>query len=176
MWVKTQELEDGYIHDTDEKITVEGLNKSSAKLHPAGTVLLAMYGATIGKLGILASPATCNQACCALIPKRSQFGPEYIFLSLLNRRKDIISLRMGAAQQNISQEVIKSFPLLCPKEDVMASFNHTVHPLLALIGVIQKKNTNLRNTRDFLLPKLISGEVLVESADEATAELVEQTA
>jgi type I restriction enzyme S subunit len=132
-----------------------------------------MYGATIGKLGILGSAATCNQACCALIPKQAHFGPEYIFLALLNRRADILALRMGAAQQNISQEVIKAFPLLCPMGDVMAHFNRTVAPLMTLIGLLQAKNSNLRTTRDLLLPKLISGELPVETADDAAAEFME---
>jgi type I restriction enzyme S subunit len=171
-WVKTQELQDGFIHNTDEKITEEGLKNSSAKLHPPGAVLMAMYGATIGKLGMLALPATCNQACCALTPKEPHFGSEYIFLALLNRRPDILALRMGAAQQNISQEVIKAFPLMRPNTDVMDRFNETVKPLMALIGLLQAKNSNLRTTRDLLLPKLISGEIPVEAA----AELVEQTA
>ena len=171
-WVKTQELQDGFIHNTDEKITEEGLKNSSAKLHPPGAVLMAMYGATIGKLGMLALPATCNQACCALTPKEPHFGSEYIFLALLNRRTDILALRMGAAQQNISQEVIKAFPLMRPNTDVMDRFNETVKPLMALIGLLQAKNSNLRTTRDLLLPKLISGEIPVEAA----AELVEQTA
>jgi type I restriction enzyme S subunit len=171
-WVKTQELQDGFILDADEKITHEGLKNSSAKLHPPGTVLMAMYGATIGKLGILVTEATCNQACCAMIPKEPHFGREYLFLTLLNRRSDILALRMGAAQQNISQEVIKVFPLLCPTPDVMACFTRTVAPVMALVGLLQAKTANLLTTRDFLLPKLISGEIPVEAA----AELVDQPA
>jgi len=133
---------------------------------------MAMYGATIGKLGILAKAATCNQACCALIAKRPNFGPEYIFLALSIRRSDILALRMGAAQQNISQEVIKAFPLLCPTDDVMERFNRLVAPAMKLIGLLQAKNSILRTTRDMLLPKLISGEIPVRAADDTAAELI----
>jgi len=175
-WVKTQELADGFIHDADEKITKEGLKNSSAKLHPAGAVLMAMYGATIGKLGILRLAATCNQACCAMVAKQPNLGAEYLFLALLIRRSDILALRMGAAQQNISQEVIKAFPLLCPNDEVMVPFNNIVAPLMTLIGILQSKNLNLRTTRDLLLPKLISGEIPVEASDDHAAELMEQTA
>jgi type I restriction enzyme S subunit len=175
-WVKTQELHDGFVHDSDEKITADGLKNSSAKLHPAGTVLMAMYGATIGKLGILSAEATCNQACCAMTPKRLHFGSEYLFLTLVSRRTDILSLRMGAAQQNISQEVIKDFPLLCPESDVMACFTKKIESLFILIGVLQAKNANLRTTRDLLLPKLISGEIPVEAAEETASEIIEATA
>ena len=64
MWVKTKELMDGFIFDTEEKITQEAINKSSAKIVPEASILLAMYGATIGKLGIASKELSCNQACC----------------------------------------------------------------------------------------------------------------
>ena len=67
LWVKTQELKDSYIIDTDEKITDEAIKKSSAKIIPNGSLLLAMYGATIGKLGIANCDLTCNQACCVFL-------------------------------------------------------------------------------------------------------------
>jgi type I restriction enzyme, S subunit len=69
-WVKTKELMDGFIFETEEAITSEAVEKSSAKKLPAGTILLAMYGATVGMLGILGREMACNQACCALISKR----------------------------------------------------------------------------------------------------------
>jgi type I restriction enzyme S subunit len=71
-WLKTQEMNDGYVFSSGEKITEEGLKGSSAKLFPKNTVVVAMYGATIGKLCILASPSTTNQACCALLPKHDE--------------------------------------------------------------------------------------------------------
>ena len=66
-WLKTGDLNDGLISDIPESITEEAVANSSAKINPAGSVLIAMYGATIGKLGILTFPATTNQACCACI-------------------------------------------------------------------------------------------------------------
>src|SRR5690606_40287303 len=66
-WVKTGELKDSYIFDTEEKITESAIRGSSAKKLPVGTVLMAMYGATVGALGMLGREATCNQACCAMI-------------------------------------------------------------------------------------------------------------
>lgn len=175
-WVKTQELLDCFIQDTDEKITEEGLKNSSAKLYPEGTVLMAMYGATIGKLGVLATEATCNQASCAMLPKAPGFGPEFLYLTLLTRRTDILALRMGAAQQNISQEVIKAFPILRPETSVITAFTDKVTSIFRLIAVLQAKNRNLRTTRDLLLPKLISGEIPVGAADETAVELTEEIA
>jgi type I restriction enzyme S subunit len=172
-WVKTKELTDGFLTDTEEKITESGLKYSSAKLFPPATVLMAMYGATIGKLAILSMPASCNQACCAMTPYVSPFGAEFLFLTLKHRRNDIIGLRMGAAQQNISQEVIRRIRILRPSADVVQSFNCLAAPLFDEVCVLSKKNINLRTTRDLLLPKLVSGEVSVEQFEtEAVAQTV----
>ncbi|WP_290017500.1 restriction endonuclease subunit S, partial [uncultured Alistipes sp.] len=66
-WLKTGDLNDGYIYDISESITDKALSETSVKLNPTGSVLIAMYGATIGKIGILTFPATTNQACCACV-------------------------------------------------------------------------------------------------------------
>jgi type I restriction enzyme, S subunit len=164
-WVKTKELTDSFIIDTEEKITESGLKHSSAKVFPPRTVLMAMYGATIGKLGMLTTAATCNQACCAISNDREPFGPEYIFLTLKHKRADIVGLRMGAAQQNISQEVIRSIRMLRPRDEVISSFNQLVVVIFDELRVLIQKSINLQSTRDLLLPKLISGEVNVEQVE-----------
>ena len=79
LWVKTQELKDSYIIDTDEKITDEAIKKSSAKIIPNGSLLLAMYGATIGKLGIANCDLTCNQACCVFLFENDIWKREYLY-------------------------------------------------------------------------------------------------
>jgi type I restriction enzyme S subunit len=157
-WLKTRELNDGFILGTEEKITELGLRKSSAKLFPPNTVIMAMYGATIGKLGILAQSAATNQACCAIMPRNGVFRHAYVFFYLLQNREKLISLGMGAAQQNISQQVIKKFEMLKPTNEIVQEFNSIVDPILESIRVLQAKNANLRQTRDLLLPRLISGE------------------
>ncbi|MBI1791144.1 MAG: restriction endonuclease subunit S [Acidobacteria bacterium] len=68
-WVQTGDLNDDWLSATAKTITEKGLRQSTARLYPAKTLLMAMYGATIGKLGILQFPATVNQACCALVPR-----------------------------------------------------------------------------------------------------------
>ncbi|MEM3486586.1 MAG: restriction endonuclease subunit S, partial [Candidatus Methanomethyliaceae archaeon] len=113
-WVKSTELLDCYIDDTEEHITDSAVQYSSAKILPKNTVLVALYGATVGKLGILRREAACNQACCALLvnPRKADF--RYIFYQLLLHRKQLKNLAVGAAQQNISGELIKSFELPFP--------------------------------------------------------------
>ncbi len=170
-WAKTKELNDNFLFKTEEKITDIGLQKSSAKIFPENTVIMAMYGATIGKLAILAQPASTNQACCAIIKINDLFQHHYIFSFLLVNREKIFSLGAGAAQQNISQTVIQKMKILKPSNTIMKMFNEFVAPNFEHIKSLQLKNRNLRRNRDLLLPKLISGEVDVSSLDITTGEL-----
>jgi type I restriction enzyme S subunit len=73
LWVKSGELNDNFIYDTKEKITDEAIKKSSAKLFPKETILMAMYGATVGKTAILKNAATTNQAICGIYPNNGIF-------------------------------------------------------------------------------------------------------
>ena len=104
-WLKTGDLTDGYVSSTPETITELALAKTSVRLNPVGSVLMAMYGATIGKLGILKIAATTNQACCACIPHDGVWN-KYLFYYLMARRKDFVKMGEGGAQPNISKEKI----------------------------------------------------------------------
>ena len=116
-WLKTGDLNDGYIYNVPESITNDGFNHSSVRLNPKGSVLMAMYGATIGKLGILDIPATTNQACCACICSPFIFN-KYLFYYLLSRRKAFIEMGAGGAQPNISKEkIVMSCMPLPPLEE-----------------------------------------------------------
>ena len=116
-WVKTKELEDGYIQQTEESITHDAINNSSAKILPGGTILLAMYGATVGMLGITQGEMACNQACCALITDSETLDKDFLFYFLLSNRKNLINLATGAAQQNISGALIKEIAV--PRPDII---------------------------------------------------------
>lgn len=114
LWVKTKELADGWIDDTEERITDAALRDSSAKLLPPGTVLLAMYGATVGKLGILRTTAACNQACAALVSDPAKTDARFLFYALLAQRAKLQSRAVGSAQQNLSGALVKRFEVPCP--------------------------------------------------------------
>lgn len=111
-WIKTGELNDDYIFETEEHITQEAIFHSSAKLFPLHTVVIAMYGATIGKVAILGIPATTNQACACGIANTST-NYKYLFYYARSQKDDFIKKGKGGAQPNISQEIIKfhEFPL-----------------------------------------------------------------
>lgn len=104
-WLKTGDLTDGYIVEIPESISQKALENTSVKLNPTGSILMAMYGATIGKLGILTYPATTNQACCACKPVNG-IEPLYLFYFLMSQRTAFIKRGEGGAQPNISKEKI----------------------------------------------------------------------
>ncbi|WP_349818068.1 MULTISPECIES: restriction endonuclease subunit S [Clostridium] len=116
-WLKTGELKDGYINSAEEFITEEALNKTSVKLNKVGSVLIAMYGATIGRLGILNIEATTNQACCACNTFTGIYN-KYLFYYLLSQREELKSKSEGGAQPNISKEkIIRHLMTLPPLEE-----------------------------------------------------------
>ena len=100
---------DSIIRGAEEHITNDGLKNSSAKIFPSGTLLIAMYGATVGKTGILGIQATTNQAICAIFPTGNAFLPKFLMYCLILRRGDLLKERYGGAQPNISQTLIRSF-------------------------------------------------------------------
>ena len=103
-WLKTGDLNDGYIEYIPEKISLIALKKTSVRLNPTGSVLIAMYGATIGKVGILTFPSTTNQACCACFP--IEIYNEYLFYFLMSQKTAFVKRGEGGAQPNISKEKI----------------------------------------------------------------------
>lgn len=113
-WLKTKELRDAAVFDTEEKITGEALDKSSCKLLPEGTVVMAMYGATVGKLGLLGREMTTNQACCAMVVNPDLLDNRYLFYWLKNNRGQIQDLSNGAAQQNLSVGTIGALEVAAP--------------------------------------------------------------
>ncbi len=98
-WAKSGELNDNRINKIKESITEEGLKNSSAKYVEIGTLLIAMYGATAGKVGIAKSKFTINQAICAIVPNNS-FDAEFYFYYLIYIRNKLLSQRFGGAQPN----------------------------------------------------------------------------
>lgn len=114
-WVKTAEVKDSIIFDTEEKITETALKNSSARLYPKESIIIAMYGHTRGKTALLGIPATTNQACAVLHDlKTSSILPEYLWLYMQSQFERIRTLAVGSAQPNLNAQMIKSYPLILP--------------------------------------------------------------
>ncbi len=112
-WLKTGDLNDNFIEKVPEFVSDLALQDCSLRLNPVGSVLIAMYGATIGKLGILRVPMTTNQACCACVPFDGLFNL-YLFYFLMANKARFVSQGAGGAQPNISKEKIIRFPMPLP--------------------------------------------------------------
>lgn len=136
-WLKTGDLNDGYITHIPEYITEKALNETSVKLNPTGSVLIAMYGATIGKIGILTFPATTNQACCAC-EVFNGIDREFIFLFLLSHREEFIKMGGGGAQPNISKEKIINTYIPLPPFTEQQRIINAVNKIFAQLDTIMK--------------------------------------
>ena len=112
-WVKSGELDKGVIFDTEEKISEEAIKNSSAKIFPKGTLLIALYGATIGKLAFLGVDAATNQAICGIY-KNDNIDSYFLYYFLLYKRPNLISQGAGGAQPNISQTILKKLEFPFP--------------------------------------------------------------
>lgn len=143
-WVKTGELNNSYIYDTEEHISDDALQQSSAKLFPRNSILLAMYGATIGKVAILGVEAATNQACaCAQCNENIYF--KYVFYYLISQKKQFINKGQGGAQPNISQEIIKPYVFPLPP---LAEQQRIVGRIESIFAKLDEGKENLQNVLD----------------------------
>ena len=160
-WLKTGDLNDGYIKYIPESISHLALEKTSVRLNETGSVLIAMYGATIGKVGILTFPATTNQACCACLP--IEIYNEYLFYFLMSQKSAFVKRGEGGAQPNISKEKIIS--TLMPLPSITEQYRivtkiKKVLPLVEQYEVAYSEVNSLNNSFPDLLKKSILQEAV----------------
>lgn len=153
-WVKTKELNDWLVEDTEEKITIEGLKNSSAKLYPQKTILLAMYGVTVGKIGIIQKEMACNQACCALVVNESKVEHWFLFYYLIALRSRLIALSVGSAQPNISSGIIKKLKIPNLSIDVQTSYSRKLRQLDETKYIVETKIEDSKSLLSSLLNKV----------------------
>lgn len=162
-WVKSKELNGTFIIDTEETITDDAIAKSSAKLLPEKSILIAMYGATVGQYAVLSKPMTCNQAVCALLPN-DDYPYTFLFMFAKNKKDELINKAVGSAQQNISQILIKDLDISNDTKKIK-EYHKIVGPAFEIILKNQQEIHHLTTLRDTLLPKLISGEIDVNEVE-----------
>lgn len=160
-WIKSKELNNSVLLDSEEKISKLGLKNSSAKLLPKDTVVIALYGATVGQIGILKEEMSTNQACTALISEEN-FSYSFLYFYLLINQKRIFNLARGAAQQNISKGIVESLKLIKPSQKFVNEKKAILESLLDKIENNTRATQLLMQLRDSLLPRLISGKLRVK--------------
>ena len=154
-WFTTSELKDCFLNDSNEHISQEAVFSSSAKIFPKQTLLMAMYGATIGRLGILNYSAATNQACCAIIPEHDDVL--YLYYYLLHNRESIVAMGCGAGQPNISQEIIKNLLISLPPLEEQQRIAKSLSDVDALIFTTEKLLQKKRNIKQGAMQNLRTG-------------------
>jgi len=139
-WVKSGELNKGLILDTEEKISEEAIKNSSAKVFPKGTLLIALYGATIGKLAFLGVNAATNQAVCGIY-KNENIDSDYLYHYLFSKKPSLVKQGIGGAQPNISQGILKNLDIPIP----------SLPEQLAIVSKIEELLSDLENGKQQLL-------------------------
>lgn len=165
-WLKSGELNDGYIDFIEENITEEAIENSSAKIFQKGTLLIAMYGATAGRLGILNLDSATNQAVCAFLHKDNKnikFLEKFLFYFLFFIRDKIIKDSFGGAQPNISQTYIKNLQIPLPplkeQEQIAKHLDFIFEKTKALKELYTKELKDYEELKQSLLDKAFKGEL-----------------
>lgn len=153
-WLKTGDLNDDYVKDIPERITDKALKETSVKLNPEGSVLIAMYGATIGKVGILTYPATTNQACCACSELCGVYN-RYLFYFLISHKDEFIRQAGGGAQPNISKEIIVNTPMPVPPIEEQKRIVYEIEKWFRIIKVIDDSELSIRAVTDTCKAKIL---------------------
>jgi len=178
-WVITGDLKNCELHTTSKFVTPLALQDCSAlKMFPAGSVIVAMYGATIGKVGLLRIPACVNQACCVLA--NSPFmSPEYAAQLFIAFRDDIVRLGVGGGQPNISQDIIKQLRLPVPplqeQDDILKVVGESTHGFDQAISKASSEIDFIREYRTRLVADVVTGQLDVRPHPWANTEIGEST-
>lgn len=166
-WVNTGDLNDGDLFDCEKRVTELALAEhSSLKIFPPGSLVIAMYGATIGKLARLQFSATVNQACC-VFAGGVQVRSEFLFYWFTGLRQQIISLATGGGQPNISQEILRGLRLACPthfEQTAIAAFlDHETAKINILTTEANRVIDLLKERRTALISAAVTGQIDVRN-------------
>ena len=160
-WVKSGEVDDNAIKKTAEFVTELALKETSTKLIKVNSILVALYGATAGKVGILKINACSNQAVLAVNSKNASLLNEYIYHYLKNNTRDLLDLSQGSGQANLSKRIVDNIYIPLPivkEQQIIAEILNSVDDKLE---VLSEKKTNYQELKKGLMQKLLTGEIRV---------------
>lgn len=167
-WLQTGDLNDAYITITSKKITPKALSEHSLKLYPKNSLVMAMYGATIGKLGLLQIETTTNQACCVMSGGSIHYC-RYGFSALLAARTHILTLSYGGGQPNISQDTIKNIKLPTPpliEQHTIADYlDRKTAEIDSTIGKYKMQIEKIKEYRQALITEVVTGKIDVRNIE-----------
>ena len=160
-WINSGELNNPFITKAENFITESGLNNSSAKYYPTGSILVALYGATAGKVSYLGFEACSNQAVCGVVPNDSNLSI-YIMYFLSSLYSYYVTLSSGSARDNISGDTIKNTWMIIPPFNLLEKYETIAVNSISLIINKQKETEDLSAQRNLLLPLLMNGQVTIK--------------
>ncbi|KKG82071.1 restriction endonuclease subunit S [Methanosarcina mazei] len=164
-WLNTKEIHFNRIRDTDIKITEGGLNNSSAKWVKENSIIVAMYGATAGKIAINKIPLTTNQACCNITPDSEKADYNFVYYNLCHRYDELVNLSCGAAQQNLNVGLITNLDIILPPITEQCAIASVLSSLDDKIDLLHRQNKTLEAMAETLFRQWF-----VEEADEGWEE------
>lgn len=149
-WLTSGEVRNGLIRETKYKITELGLKNSSAKIFPINTVLVAMYGATAGQVGILGIESSTNQAICGIMPNE-KINPKYLYYYLRQQTSDFLDIRTGVARPNLSQDKIKNFKIPVLPISVQENVVKEIEQIENKINALEEENKGIEAKKDEII-------------------------
>ena len=163
-WLQTGDLNDGYITDTSKKISKVAVKDYKLRFYPVGSIVIAMYGATIGKIGLLKIPTSTNQACCVL-PYSNKMNEMYAFYVCQIAKSQMLLEAVGGGQPNISQDIIKKLklpvPPLCEQQAIAVYLDGRCSEIDKAIATQQKRIALLQELRQSVIKEAITGKIKV---------------
>jgi type I restriction enzyme, S subunit len=174
-WVKSGELGDGHVYATEETLTALGVEESNAKVFPKGTLCIALYGATVGKLGILEIDATTNQAVCGIfLPDTVKRAYLFQYLTLI--RPQLIEQGKGGAQSNISNGLVRQtvvpLPPLAEQEQIVALVEERLSQIDSAEKTINAELIRTKRLRQSILKRAFEGNLVPQDPRDEPASVV----
>lgn len=173
-WVKSTDLKDNAIVATEERISELGIQRSNAKIHPAQTVMLAMYGQgqTRGRTGKLLIEAACNQACAALLPS-DELLPDYLWVWLQLSYESVRALGRGGQQENLNLDIVRGITLPKPPTPLQQEFSRRLNRLLVLFENSSAACAQLSQLQAVLSIEALTGDATAAWREKHAAEVAE---
>ena len=159
-WINSGKVNELRVVEPSEYITDIALDRSATKLLPKHTTLVAITGATLGQVSYTEIETCANQSVVGIVDESQRYS-EYVYCYVLDNIKNIIGKATGGAQQHINKDIVNSYPIILPNDDIAVKFQSAAKPIFDKISKLLFENINLTEARDRLLPKLMSGELEV---------------